>query len=457
MRLLTQEDYGNYRQVWLTINALVPFFLLGAPAALYYFVPGAAEERRRSVFMLGLAVLVSAGFVFSAALFFGAEAIGGFYNNPDLPVLLRAAALYGVFALPSFGYFHYLVAVGRPGRGTLLSIAFFLLQAVAVLTLVLRGYSLETVFWAVSAVVLLRFLHLFWDVPRLTHGSWSGSPIATRRFLAYSVPVAVSALALSIGQRLDKVIVGNMLSLVDFAQYSVGAVEFPGVVLLATAANTVMRPHIAELHHEGKLDTVARFWRESYRRQSLALIPMGAFLVFFATPFIELLYTDAYRRAIPVFQIYLFLVLFRMAPPEVILTSLGKPRWVLYGVAVSIGLNLALTLWLIRVWGMAGPPAATVIAALVAWFWLTKMATGLLNIRIRDAIPWARILGVIALSLGLAFVCSLIPVSGWQALVLGGLAFLILYVLLAKAFGLMLPRDWELLRGWLSLSWLRRR
>ena len=458
VRLLDRTDYGSYRQVWLVLNTVLPFLLLGIPAGLHYFLPAVGAERHRALLGRALLVLSGAGLLFAAGVFLGAPFLAAGFDNPGLAAALRGAALYALTALPGFAFFHFLVAAGRPARAVLLNLAFFALQAAVTLALVARGAPLAAVFLGIGAVAAVRYLHVLLEATRVTRGPWSGDPgVEVRPFLAYALPVGLSNLAISLAQRLDKIVVSAALPVDRFALYAVGAVEFPGIQVVSTAANTVLRPHLSALHHAGDRGALYRSWREAWRKQSLLIVPMAVGLFVLAEDLLRVLYTDDYVGATGVFRVYLFLALFRIAPPEVVLTSMGRARMVLLGMAVSLAGNLALTLVLLRPLGMLGPPVATGVAALVLAGVYARIAATDLGRPVGDLLPLGPLTRVLLPALAAAGPLFLLPrpESAGARLLAGLGVYAAAYLALATLAGAVRRDDWRLAGEWLTLRPLR--
>lgn len=459
VRLLdSQELFGTYRQVWLVINTLTPLLLLGLPYAVYFFLPSLAAERHRA-FMARAVLLVSGlGLLFSVGMYVGAPWVSGLFDNPTLITPFRAAALFPLFGIPSMLLFPFLVSKERHTRGLVINLAFSLTQWVLVVILAALGASLAKIFYWVVLVVAVRYVVSLTEMARHSTGPVLGPSVKLREILGYSIPVGLSNILTLLGQQLDKLVVSAFLGTVNYAVYSVGAMEFPGILLVSTSSNTVMRPHIAGLHHEGNRGEIYRFWRESLRKQALVIIPMAVFLAAFARELMVLLFTADYAGATPIFQIYLAVALFRIAPPSVILTSVGETRVVLYGTAAYLAGNLAMNIALVGPMGMLGPPTATFIATAGLMAYYALRASRYLGVAFSDMIPvW--ILLRTALVAVVATVFSLVAkLPDWQglvALIVGALIVLPAYVVIGKAARVLTSDDIAILRRWLTFRWIR--
>jgi O-antigen/teichoic acid export membrane protein len=455
-----KETYGSYRQVWLVIQTMLPLFLVGLPASVYFFIPGLTPGQRRTFLARAVAFLTGSGLLFSILMYAFAPQIAAVLGgNLRIVPILRVFCLYPLFTAPSMLLFPFLVSTEEHRRGIVINITFFLAQSTLIVALAAWGLALAPLFRTLVALAALRFLYSLYEMHRQTRDLGAESlNVTLRRNLGYSIPVGLSNVATILGQRLDRVVVSALLGTTLFAVYDVGAVEFPGIVLLAMAANSVMQPHIAGLHHARRTDEIHRFWLEAYRMQALVFIPMAVYLACFAREFIELLYTPRYGDAAMVFQIYLMLTLFRNANPVVILTSVGLTRVAFYGTVVFLIANLFLNLLLVGPLGLAGPPIATVVAmgGLVSYYAIR--AARHLRIRWQRMFPIWMTAKVIAVSAAAGLAALPVRGLGWNrisTLGAGVAVFGLVYLLIGSLTRVIRREDLALARRWMTLRAVR--
>ena len=450
-----QETFGSYRQVWLVFQTLLPLFLLGLPHAIYFFFGRLADGERRAFMSRALWTISASGLLFSLGLFCGAEFIARTLSSPSVAPVLRAFSLYPLFVGGSMLLFPFLVSSGRHERAVLWNTGFFLVQSALIVVMVWRSFSLEKLFASLVVLAFLRLVGAVWEIWRAHRSApYSRLDLTLRETLSYSLPVGLSTVTTFLGQRIDRFVVSAALGTEVFAVYSVGAVEFPIITILAMAANTVMRPRIAEFHHGGEPGRILSFWREAFRKQALVMVPSAVFLFLFAPEMITWLYTSDYIGAVPVFQLYLGLALFRNLNYPLILTSTGSTRVVLLGTVAFLVFNLALNLVLIGPMGQFGPPVATLIAmGLLSVYYVARVATQL-------EVPWPRLVPLatwfrilmLAVVSGVAVLwVRRLGYGNFGTLALAGVLFAPLYLVLASLSRALVADDRRLILGWLRL------
>ncbi len=446
-----QETFGSYRQVMLIVNTLLPIALLGIHMGLYFYLPRIPMGSQRAFMMKAFGALSVVGWAVAALIFLSAPRLAGSFDNASLTALLRSISPYFGFLLPTVLFYHYHVAGERAIRATVWNLCFFVPQSILIVFLALEFQDLLLVLRAMVVLAAARYLWSLVELVRIRGDGLGGTgAISLRSLLAYSVPLAVPGAVAILGEKLDKFVVSASMDPGSFAVYSVGAMEFPLLVLLAAAAVSVMRGRLSALYHAGDLEGIRGLWEQAVRKLALGLIPGALYLFVFAPELITLLYTDNYADAVPVFRLYLVLVLLRVLPGEPVLASAGRAGFIAIGGAAFLVLDLVLNLAMVQALGLLGPPLATIIATamlVVAYLVGVSRVLGVGLLRVVPYGPLLRILAVALISTLPALLVQgreLTPVLG---LLWGGLAMGLSYTGLALLSGTVSPSDFRSLMG----------
>lgn len=454
-----RETYGAYKKVWLVVHSTMPIFLAGYPQSVYFFVPGLAPGQRWTFMWRGLTFLFAVSLFFSVVMYLGADWIAAFLKEPGIADTIRMFALYPAFTAPAMMLFPFMVSVDRHQLAVALNVGFFVTQSTFIVVLAATGASLDTMFGTLVFLAAARLLISYTEPRRLTRGVPSERlGVSIRMTLAYAIPLALSSVATVMGQRIDKLVVGSKLSTDIYAVYDVGAVEFPGIVLVTMAATSVMLPHMSRLFHASRLDELYRFWRESYRKLSLVTIPMLVYLLFFSTEFMAFLYTERFADSAHIFRFYLVVAIFRSGNPGSILVATNRTRWVLWGTICFLAINLVLNLILIGPMGVTGPALATVVAMCALMLYYSVQASRVLGVSVRAMLPVELVLRPLLAS-ALAGLAAL-PVRQLEqgrfvTLALAALVFAVIYVLAGALLRAIRRSDFELALRWVTLKGFR--
>jgi len=459
-RLFSRGEYGSYRQVWLVYFTLSPVLLLGVPYSIFYFMPRLDAEERRRFALRTVSLLFFLGAALALVIGAGAPLIAASMKNPALVPLLRAFALYALFALPTAVLPNLLVADGRHrAAGAVIGGFAFTLAAVVVVAAAithqviwaLRATALAAlVQWAVAAVLLTR-----------AHGyrfslDWG----ALKKQLGWSVPVGLSAVISVLAQRAGNWIVAVLYkSPATYGIYDVGAFEVPLVGVLTFSVTTTLLPIFSGMHHRDEIAALVRLWHESMRKVALILFPVFVVLMVCAEPVMLILFTNKYAASVPIFRVYLLLLPLRTANYSAVLQSVGETRALWRGTLGSLTAVAVVGTLLAHTIGMIGPAIGLVLATYgVSVFWLLRTRRAL-GIRFAETFPWVRVGRIFGLSVvlgGVVLPILLLRLSPWATVAVIAPLYGALYLIAISKMGLLTQGDRDLARRWLTLSVLRR-
>ena len=328
VRLMSKDDFGTYRQVYLVLMFLAGIFAMQLPDSLYYFVPKLGAERRRLLTAQTLGISwVSAG-VMGLIMYFSAEPLSRLFDgNPDLASLLRLfspmpLAFLTLALVPAF-----MISMDRPARAGVYTLLREGVNAAVVITLVALDYPLSAALRAVvlvaSGVALLAAV----DMLRLSPGRLRRPDAGLLRSqLGYVLPLLMATLTGQIGRYLDKFLISSFFDTERFAVYSVGAIHVPFVALVTTSMFSAIMPDLVRLRQDGRTEPMLGLWRKAIRKCALVLHPAFAIMLVTAPDLMVLLYGRAYQAAAWPFMIYLLELPGRVAIYGALLRVSGRTR-----------------------------------------------------------------------------------------------------------------------------------
>jgi O-antigen/teichoic acid export membrane protein len=450
VRLLNQHDYGTYLQLTLLANIGTGIMVLGLPPSIYYFY---SRSHRPTLIAQTQSMLFVAGGIACTALVVFAPALAARMHNADLAPLLPKFASYVGLLIAGELSMHVLICQDRYRLEVGLELAETAVRVVVLAALLLLGYGLEALVAALivyAAVRLLGRSYWLWTGPdSILKGTWSGR--FPKMQLWYSVPLAASACVGMIGGLLDKIIVTLSFSPVDYAIYSVGALEVPLNTIFQASVANVLRASLSALIDQGRMGEVVHIWRESVRKLALVMIPSFAFLTVFAGRVIETLFTKHYDASIPIFHIYLLVIPLYMFILSAVPQVFGRTHINLYVSILTVAANALLSLVLLHVVGIFGPACAFACSSYLGSTVYLFVAAKLLKTKIRRLLP-----GEAIVRTSLAASIALVPAGllayythGLVSLMIGAISFTMVYFPIGYAVRALRPSDVETMRTWM--------
>lgn len=192
--------------------------------------------------------------------------------------------------------------------------------------------------------------------------SWKFDARIAWMLIRESFPLLLSGTAIIIYQKIDAVMIRNMMNNAAVGQFSVASKITELAVFVPMVVAQTVTPLLVQAHQEDPI----RYHEKRQMFMDLMVwsaVAMALVMSVSAAPAIHLLYGEKYLKAIPVLQIMawkaVFMALFAGSGQLIIIENLQRYAAVrnIIGCVVSVGLNLLL----IPVWGIVGSAVATVI------------------------------------------------------------------------------------------------
>jgi O-antigen/teichoic acid export membrane protein len=366
-RLLSQADYGTYKQTLLAYGMAAPLLLMALPKVLYVFVPR-QPERARGLLWENLILLCLAASIFTGALLLGgAEVLARRFNNPDLAHTLRLYAPYPLFAFPVLALGGCLMVAQQVRTVAMFNVAGRLALLVPILLISFVFPTPEAAVLAAvggAALMLLPGLWLMLRATRGTQGHVTRAGLGEQ--LRFALPLGLASAIGAFNLTLDKLVVSALTTPEQYAIYANGAFEIPLIAVITGSVTAVMLPELSRLLAEGKGPEALVIWRQSTVQSATLLLPAMCLLFGLAEPLIEVLYSARYLESATPFRLYLLALPARIAIFGAIMMAAGQGRVILVRAIGSLVLGLPLSLVLVHYLGPLGAILAT-LAVLYAW------------------------------------------------------------------------------------------
>ncbi len=258
----------------------------------------------------------------------------------------------------------------------------FGIQLIIVTVPVIMGYPMELAIWGLIIISVIRLIWLVVLLQRYARFKFSTGFI--REHISLGLPLIMSSLLSGSAQYIDGIIISATYDAASFALFRFGAKEFPLVILMANGLSNAMLP---EFSTRDKMKKALSVIKERSRRLMHVLFPLSILLLFFSKVIYISLFNENFSRSADVFMVYLLLIISRLIFPQTILIGLKKTKIVLVASLVEIILNVSLSLYLIRFYGIVGVAVATSCIFLVEKLVLVAYNFFKLRIKPQEYIP----------------------------------------------------------------------
>ena len=370
---MDQETFGRYELVVFITGAVSFFWLTGIIQSLLplyknskTFASKQDQDKSPEIYNAFL-LLLSFSLIGAGLLIIIGTASPGLVEEKFHPELVPYLAAFIIFQTPS-ALTEYIYTLRKEGRKVVLyGILAFGIQLSAVSVPAMLGLELRWVLTGLVGSALLRFVWVIILVRKV-----SEIRVCQRFILEHlrlGAPIMLSVLLSGSATYIDGFIVTGYFDENVFAVFRNGARELPLVALLAHALSSAIVPKFPELGTEKALGVI----KDRSRRLLNYLFPLSLVLIVASYYIFPLVYDASYFDSAGVFNLYLLLIISRLIFPQTILIGLKKTNILVLASGIELVLNIALSLFLVKVWGIRGVALATLIAYfvervfLVAW------------------------------------------------------------------------------------------
>lgn len=295
---VTLEEYG----IWATCFILIGYLGMSAFGVSNVYVRYIAQYHTRGeqdkinrLLSTGLTVISSLSVVLLIGLWFALPALIVRFHIPE-PLHHTAFVLIFVTASAfmvdlSFGAFaQALTGVQRITEETLIYVAAFTLEAILIVTLLIRGHGIYSLLWAyvirILAAIIGYIIVCYRVLPELSIRLRYFDRGMLRLFYSYGAVVQLSGLMGMFLYSIEKVIAGIFVGVRATGLLDIGE-KLPSMASQAPAAmNAVFLPVMSRMHAADQKREIARLYLMGARYLNLMMGGVLGFLGAFALPII---------------------------------------------------------------------------------------------------------------------------------------------------------------------------
>lgn len=371
-RTLTKEEYGTYGQALLIINLITPFLLLGLSNAVNYFYNKTSdpEKRKQSVHAIfGYVCLL--GIIGGICILIFQDQIVSYYSNTALKSLLVYVAFRPLLQNMIALYYPLYISNGMTKAIAVRNLVISICQIAITVPVAVLTKNITLIFillLMMDAMQLLVLSSVFAKrcfkirAPRAQKFSFDKD--LTKAIFRYAVPLGISTMIGTLTISMDKLFVGRLLSVEDFAMYSNMSKELPFGFVVASFT-TVVTPVIIKLAAQKDKCNLENLWGNYFEIGYITTWTLCIGALICAPELLNVLYSEKYAAGLSIFIIYLLVACIRITYFGLILTAYGKTTPILLFALLTIVINLVLNFVLFHVMGMNGLAIATFISIAV--------------------------------------------------------------------------------------------
>jgi O-antigen/teichoic acid export membrane protein len=394
-RLLTVEEFGQYREFLLYASVLEVIAGFNVFTSLLRFVAHQPEHRQQFVDQSLLMVLGTSTLVIASAALLNWIFDGALVGDYMLPLGIF------IFVYVNVDFWeHMWLAQRRVGAVFAYTTGRLIARIVTVVTAAWLSGDVQVIIWSLVTLETLRFLASLIAWARYRQG---GHRLESgwREQLRFCAPIGAAHVLVGLNKSMGSLYVAKMLGPVGLAHYAIGTYMRPVIAVLRNSLSDALLPEMSSQLRSAQHADSLLLWRRMTVVAAILLIPAAVLLGRFADTIVVTLFGEDYQRAVPVFQIYL-LVLFReIVDFAVPLRAINRTTPLMYGNFVSIVVNAIFLAILLPTVGLIGAAIAFVIARMIEGSYLIRQTAKAYETAARGLVKWSDI-GKVALAAALA-------------------------------------------------------
>jgi O-antigen/teichoic acid export membrane protein len=423
VRLLTVEEFGRYREFLLYVSLLTSICAFGFSSSLLYFIPARPRDVRQVLRQtLTLTAIASFAVVCLAVVLndaFDRQLVGEFAWPVAIYVMLfvnldfwESYWLANRRPLPVWGY-----TTGR-----------LVARMIVVIVAAALTHSVDAIIWSLVALEAARMVGSFIAWRRLDFATAAPSQSCWREQLRYCLPIGGAMVLVTFNKSLGNLFVAKALGAVALAHYTIGTHVQPIITVLRNSLSDALLPDMAAVTKSPR-DALPP-WRRMTVVSMMLLVGAGVVLARYAHPIVVTLFSRSYEPAVPIFQIYVLVLVREIFDFGVALRAINRTSPIIYSNLFAILLNLACLALLLPVVGLIGAVIAFVISRYVEGLWLGYRTLKEYQVPLRELASWgdlAKVAMAATLASPVLFGSYWTDWLGFAGVIVGSIVYLALF------------------------------
>jgi len=398
VRVFTKEEYGIYQQMLFMSLFLVEAAKWGLINSLYYFYPH-EKDKRTQLLSQTFYLLVIIGLCLLPVLYILRYPLSDLFNSPVIATLIFPICLYFFFTLTSLILDSLFILEKKSRFVVIYEILNKSIRVLFIIGIAIVFKDVYYVLWSLTIFSLIRFLFLFFYMKK-NYGiklRKIEAPLLKSQ-LRYAFPIGGARMVGEIGKKIDKFILAAFLTPANFAAYSIAHFGIPFIDMFYSSVSQVVIPQMTIKKKAEDLTEIKRIWHKMVSQFSLVTIPVVILFALLAKSIITLLFTDQYIDSVPVYRIFLLVIMIHILSPSVVLRAFKKTKTIFISHLCSMIVAIILSYILIQKYGMIGGAVSFILSSAIKTLIQVTKAKEILSLSLLSLLPWTTMLKIILFS-----------------------------------------------------------
>jgi O-antigen/teichoic acid export membrane protein/GT2 family glycosyltransferase len=296
---------------------------------------------------------------------------GQYMETARLAFMISLAAF---FITNTFGIFNsVLISLQKMYITSISGIILSVLNFTAVIIILSLGYGLMELLWlhivVVGISVAISIYYAFNILPELKLNPFKFHPAAFKKMIKFGVQMQISKLSSFASEKYEEYLLAVFSVIGNVTYYNISAKVVRAGRFLPYLLVPQVAPVAAEINARNDSEKLTRLFEDTTKYLVIISVPVFVYLFIFANLIIESWVGKGYEFSAQIMRILVLGQLINMtfsAPGNSIIPNLGKPKYQMLEGLIFLFLNLIVSYYLIKNYGLTGAASGNAISTIVA-------------------------------------------------------------------------------------------
>ncbi|MEO8400110.1 MAG: oligosaccharide flippase family protein [Ignavibacteriaceae bacterium] len=393
VRLLDIETYGQYREFIVYSSLILAFMSFGIKSNLLYFI--SKNPTKRNSFLTNTVYLL---FIFSLVGLIIVFFLKSYIQNITSYNFIFLLMVY-VFCFQNIDLLDsYWLAIKRSDYVLYWSSTNAIIRTALLLVVTYVTRNIWDIIYLLIILEILKTTFTIFYILRKKLFNWKLNRKLLKDQLNYILPNGFANVINKVNIDISKIFISVTLGPASLAIYAIGSQNIPFLNIIRNSVSNVIFPEIASQTNEDPKGALA-LWQKVNLLYLFLMAPLFIILFFYADIIIPTLFTEKYLDAIPLFRIYLILLLRKCFEMSIPIRAMNKNKYFVASNILYLVVNLILIYILFNLLGFIGPAIAAVISEIIQSIYLGNKIILTYQLRLSELLLWKEINKIILISL----------------------------------------------------------
>ena len=391
VRLISQEDFGVFRQFGLVGGTFIGLLGMGYRSSLFYFFPITDFKGKQKIIQQTLLLFFINLVIFSIVFYFYGNQILVYFNFGEFVNMKLLLVLFIAFMILS----SLVIIIFTLEKNNLYNKVYPSVEKISrffiflIIILLIPGYK-----GPIIALLIFGFLRLIYF---LFHGAQYFKTIYSidiklmKEQLAYSLPFGFALILNTIATKFDKFFINQYITPSEFGIYSIAFLSIPILKQFFQSIHNVVVPEISISMKNNNIVKATNLWKKTVEKTSSITIPAVFLFWLLANEIITILYTVDYIEAANYYRIFILMFFVSMFSHEIILRGANKTKYILLSNIIGSVLTVVVGLVLIPKMGLYGAIITALIGSVSPMLISLNIERKIMGLKIKNWVDWKKI------------------------------------------------------------------